>query len=158
MKAHHKCLIRKQLEKTTTRIACIRNISRPAKGWLRAVREALGMSSKQFAHRLGVSPPRVTALEQSEQNGAVTIKTMQRAAESLDSIFVYAIIPRESFSATIHGRAESLVHKRMNQVNHSMLLENQQLSANELQDSYNAEVEKVIREMPTELWEDNDGI
>jgi len=52
----------------------------PVKGWLRSIRMALSMSSKQFASRLGVSPPRITALEKSEQSGSATINTMRQAA------------------------------------------------------------------------------
>ena len=39
---------------------------RPPAGWIRAVREALGMSSASFAERLGVSPSRVSQLERAE--------------------------------------------------------------------------------------------
>jgi len=47
--------------------------ARPPKGWLRAIRDALGMTTAQFAQRrLGVSQPRIIELEQSEVSGGVT--------------------------------------------------------------------------------------
>jgi predicted DNA-binding mobile mystery protein A len=55
---------------------------RPVKGWLRAVREALGMSGRQFAKHLRVSAPRITKLEKSEMSGSVTLNSMRQAADA----------------------------------------------------------------------------
>ncbi len=63
IKSQQKHLIREQLQKTVDRLKPICSIQRPVRGWLRRVREALGMSSKQFAECLGVSGPRITSLE-----------------------------------------------------------------------------------------------
>jgi predicted DNA-binding mobile mystery protein A len=158
MKPQQKHLIREQLEKTVGQLACMRHVQRPVKGWLRSVREALGMSGKQFASRLGVSPPRITALEKSEQSGSATINTMRQAAEALDCVFVCAVIPRENLSITIRNQAESLARSRMNRVSHSMLLEAQQLSDSELQKVFAAEVENIMRTMPKELWDKPDEL
>ena len=112
------------------------------------------MSGRQFARCLGVSAPWITTLEKKELAGAVTINTMRQAAEALDSVFVYAVIPRESLAAIVRKRAEALATKRLARVSHSMLLEAQQLSDTEQQKAFAAEVESLIREMPRELWED----
>ncbi len=155
MKLQQKHLVREQLEKTVERLACMRDIQRPVKGWIRSVREALGMSGRQFARRLSVTPPRVTNLEQSELSGSATINTMRQAAEALDSVFVYAVIPRVDFTVIIRKRAESRAKNKMNRVSHSMLLEGQQLSGPEQQKAFEAEVEKLMLTMPKELWEDH---
>ena len=154
MKPLHKKLIQEQLDATLVRLACMRDVQRPAKGWLRAIREALGMSGRQFARRLGVSAPWITALEKKELTGTVTINTMRQAAESLDCVFVYAVIPRESLEAIVRKRAEVLAEKRLARVSHSMLLEAQQLSDTEQQKALKAEVEALIRDMPKELWDE----
>lgn len=156
MKSQQKHLVREQLEKTVSHLACMRHVQRPVRGWLRSVREALGMSGKQFADRLGVSPPRITALEKSEQSGSATINTMRQAAEALDCVFVYAVIPREDLHTTVRKQAESLARSRMNRVSHSMLLEEQQLSRSEQQKAFAAEVEKIMQTMPKELWDKPD--
>ncbi len=65
MKPRHKILVREQLEATLGKLACMRSVHRPAKGWLRAIREALGMSGKQYARRLGVSAPWISNLEKN---------------------------------------------------------------------------------------------
>lgn len=158
MKTNHKQLILNQLEQTLDRLSCLRGVQRPAKGWLRAVREALGMSGRQFAQRLGVSPPWVTNLERKELSGSVTIKTMRQAAEAMDCVFVYALLPRESLSAILRKRAEELARKRMVSVSHTMLLEGQDLSATEQAKAFESEVEALLRDMPKELWDTHDGI
>ena len=48
---------------------------RPSRGWIRAIREALGMTTGQFAKRLGVHQPRVIELERGEASGNITIKS-----------------------------------------------------------------------------------
>ncbi|MEN8188379.1 MAG: mobile mystery protein A [Thermodesulfobacteriota bacterium] len=158
MKPQQRHLVRKQLEKTLTGLSSLQRTPRPTGGWLRAIREALGMSGRQFAHRLRVSPSRVTNLEQSERSGGVTLKSLQQAAHALDCVFVYAVVPRKSLSATIHKRAESLAQHRLQRVAHTMLLEEQQLSPDEQRQAFEAEVERLMLEMPKELWEELDGV
>jgi predicted DNA-binding mobile mystery protein A len=155
MKAIQKRLITEQLEKSLERMSCMRSVQRPPKGWLRAIREALGMPGKHFARRLGVSPPRINRLEKNEINDSATLKTMRQAAEALDCVFVYGIIPKESLTSSIRKRAESLAGKRLSRVSHSMLLEHQQLSEDEQRQVFEREVEELIRSMPKELWEDH---
>jgi predicted DNA-binding mobile mystery protein A len=158
MKPEHKTIIREQLEATLSRLSKAAKTRRPSRGWLRAVREALGMSSKQFANHLGVKPPRITALEKDEMSGAVTIKKMQEAASALECDFFYALIPRENLTSTIRKRAESLAITRLQRISHSMLLESQQLSDSEQKKVINSEVEEILRKMPKELWEDHGRI
>ena len=92
----YKLIARQQLDKTLSGYAVARQTSQPAKGWIRAIREALGMSGKQLANRLNVSQPRISKLEQDEVSGVVSLKTMRQAAEAMDCVFVYAIVPRTS--------------------------------------------------------------
>ncbi len=158
MKPKHKRLIREQLETTMDKLSCMREVQRPAKGWLRAVREALGMTGKQFARRLGVSAPRVTVLEKDELSGGVTLNSMRQAAEALDCIFVYAVVPRESLTDIVRKRARSLACKRLARVSHSMLLEAQQLTGEEQRKMLASEIEELTRNMPKELWEDHDAV
>lgn len=158
MKSSQKRLIQQQLDSTLARIWCMRDAQRPARGWLRAIREALGMSGKQFARRLSVSAPWITTLEKNELAGSVTIKTMRQAAEALDCVFVYAVVPRDSLADIVRRRAEILAQKRLAMVSHSMLLEAQQLSESEQQKALAQEVNALIQEMPKELWEDDHGL
>jgi len=149
----HKLLARQQLDRTLSGFAAAKQTALPLKGWIRAIREALGMSGKQLAVRLQVSQPRIPRLEQDEVTGAVSLKTMRQAAEALDCVFVYAIVPRSSLEETVKMQARRAAEARMQRAAHTMLLEAQSLSAEEQQQSFESAVEDLVREMPKELWE-----
>ncbi|QSV44701.1 mobile mystery protein A [Geobacter benzoatilyticus] len=152
MLPNRKRLVLEQLGKTLSRFAGVQSVSPPARGWIRAIREALGMSGVQFAARLGVKPPRVTILEREELSGTVTMKTMRQAAEALDCVFVYALVPRTSLEETIRRQAEGVARERLSRASHTMMLENQQLSEEEMKQALDAAVEELVRAMPKDLW------
>jgi predicted DNA-binding mobile mystery protein A len=152
MQARHKLIIRQQLDKTLASLKTA-NTQVPVKGWIRAIREALGMSGKQLAQRLGVSQPRIPRLEQDELTGSVTLKSMQQVAEALDCTFVYALVPHTSLEDTVRSQARIVAQGRIEWVAHSMLLEAQSLSAEEQQATLKATIDELVREMPKELWD-----
>lgn len=149
----YKQIVRRQLDVTLSLFAAAKGVQPPAKGWIRAVREALGMSGRQLASRLTVSQPRVHKLEQNEPAGGVTLKTMRQVAEALDCTFVYALVPRSSLEETVRTQARLVAAERLQRVSHSMLLEAQGLSAEEQQASLEAAIEELVRETPTDLWD-----
>lgn len=154
MKAKHKQIARLQLDATLSLFSGIRTVQPPARGWIRAVRESLGMSGKQLAQRLKVSQPRVHRLEQDEPSGALTLKTMRQAAEALDCVFVYALVPRRSsLEETVREQARLVATERLQRVGHTMLLEAQGLSGKEQQASLDAAIEELVRETPKDIWE-----
>ncbi|MFH2122675.1 MAG: mobile mystery protein A [Pseudomonadota bacterium] len=153
MDTKYKQIARRQLDATLARFGEIKGVQLPPKGWVRAVREALGMSGKQLARRLKVSQPRVHKLEQSEPSGALTIKTMRQVAEALDCVFVYALVPRSTLEETVRTQARAVAGERLQRVSHTMLLEAQGLSAQEQQASLEAAIEELVRETPKDLWD-----
>jgi predicted DNA-binding mobile mystery protein A len=127
---------------------------RPPKGWLRAVRDALGMTTKQFAGRLGVSQPRIVELEQSEVSGRVTLNTLQRAAEALGCRFVYALIPDKPLAETVRERAEFIARQRQAGVEQTMRLEDQSVKGKTASaDLRRRFVEELLRR-PARLWDE----
>src|SRR5215217_7999866 len=68
--------------------------ARPHGGWVRAIRDALGMSAADLAERMGVTQSTVARLESSERDGRIQLDTLQRAADALDCDLVYALVPR----------------------------------------------------------------
>jgi predicted DNA-binding mobile mystery protein A len=115
----------RHLDKRFAALRPLANSSRPPKGWLRAIRDALGMTTIQFARRLGVSQPRITELEQSEVSGGVTLHTLQQAAEALGCRLVYAVIPEKPLAETVRERAALIAERQLASVEHSMRLEDQ---------------------------------
>ena len=97
----------------------------PVRGWIKAVREALGMTTEQLGKRLGVRQPSVVAVEQSEAKGTIELATLRRVAAALDCTLVYALVPNTPLEAAVRGRARAFLRGRRAPVEHSMLLEGQ---------------------------------
>lgn len=58
--------------------------TRPPSGWLRAIREASGITRPQLSRRLGVSQQTLAGLEQSEANGSIRLESLRKLADALD--------------------------------------------------------------------------
>jgi predicted DNA-binding mobile mystery protein A len=98
---------------------------RPARGWIRAIRDALGMTAEQLGERLGVSQPSVQRLELSEAEDTIQLKTLRRAAAALDCELVYALVPRRSLRDTYDRAARPVARRELGQISHSRALEDQ---------------------------------
>jgi predicted DNA-binding mobile mystery protein A len=147
-----KKLIRKQLDASLQRLSPLLEITAPPKGWIRAIRDALGMTGKQLANRLGVAQQAVARIEKEELAGSVTIKTMRRIAECLDCVFVYGFVPRTSLEETVARQAKKVAAQRLAQASQTMGLENQALSRRENERALSDLVDELIRTLPSTLW------
>ena len=127
---------------------------RPTNGWVRAIRDALGMSSRQLARRMGVSQSAVTQLEQSEANGGVRLDSLRRAAAAMDCELVYALVPRTSLDETVRRRAQSLAMRDLAAVDHTMKLEGQGIGQAALSERVDEYATRLLQE--GRLW-DEDG-
>ncbi len=125
----------------------------PRGGWVREIRRAIGMTTLQLAKRMEVTPSTVSALEKSEAGGAVTLKSLRRAADALDCELFHVLIPRRPLSAMVESRARLVARQRVDQVAHTMRLEEQSLTARELQDQYKDLVRELSEHPTKELWE-----
>ncbi len=124
----------------------------PPKGWIRAIRDALGMSGAQLGRRMGVKAQSVADIEKSEASGAIQLKTLRRAAEALDCAVVYALIPRSSLKNMVEGRARELARRKIIGVAHTMDLEAQGLSREEREEQIESYIHDHLRER--DLWGD----
>jgi predicted DNA-binding mobile mystery protein A len=97
----------------------------PARGWIRAIRDALGMSGDHLGKLLGVRRQSLADIELSEAKGTITLDTLRRAAAALDCTLVYALVPNTSLQATVETRARALAHTTLAATAHTMALEDQ---------------------------------
>lgn len=147
-----KKLIREQLDASLQRFSPLLDITTPSKGWIRAIRDALGMTARQLSERLGVTQQSVARIEKEETSGSVTIKTMSRIADSLDCVFVYGFVPRTSLADTIGRQAKEVAIRRLSIASQTMSLENQSLSREENEKAISDMVDELIRTVPSNLW------
>lgn len=97
----------------------------PPKGWIRAIRDALGMSSEQLGRRLSLRSQSIDDWEKTEANGSIQLATLRRAADALDCTLVYALIPKTSLEETVQSRARRIAMRELRRVAHTMKLEDQ---------------------------------
>jgi predicted DNA-binding mobile mystery protein A len=126
----------------------------PPKGWLRAIRNALGMTTAQFARRLGVSQPRIVELEQSEAAGSVTLHTLQRAAEALGCRLVYALVPERPLADIVNDRAKLVAERQSASVEHTMRLEDQAVQGKTARTGLRRQLLGELMRHPARLWDD----
>jgi predicted DNA-binding mobile mystery protein A len=124
----------------------------PPKGWGRAIRDALGMTGVQFARRLGIRPQSVEALEKSEANGSIQLKTLRRAAEALDCTLVYALVPNTSLEGAVRERARKIAIHDLGRVAHTMKLEAQGTGDANLEARIDGYIRDVLKER--DLWKE----
>ncbi len=151
-----KKLMRKQLQESLSDFSKPARKPAPPQGWIRAIRDALGISSRVLANRLGCRRENVTSLERREKSGAISLATLAKVAQELDCKLIYCLVPHESLDTILEKQARSIAKKRIALVNHSMKLEQQGLSAIQLQQQEDDLVKELLEANPKQLWETNE--
>ena len=124
----------------------------PKGGWLRLIREALGMTTAQVARRLGVAQQAVAKFERNEAAGKITLKSLARVATALGCKLTYAVVSKEPLSEMQRARARALAEALTKPVAHSMKLEAQGVSVRALQRQRKLLAEELLRGNPRKLW------
>ena len=95
----------------------------PAKGWLRAVREAVGLRQSEVAARIAVRRQSLAQFERSEEKGSISIESLRRAAGAMDCELVYFVIPRgEAGSFAGLARRHDPSQRHLRATDQSMML------------------------------------
>ena len=124
----------------------------PRGGWLRTIREALGMSAAQLAGRLGVTQQAIVNFERNEAAGKITLQSLQRVAQALDCRVVYALVPNKPLAQMRQERALALADQLVRPVAHSMKLEAQGVSDRETQRQRKELAGEILRSSARKLW------
>ena len=117
------------LDKKIFDLKSAKNIVPQSSGWIKTVREAIGMTVSQLAARLGVTQPRITKMESNEDN--LKLSTMKKAAEAMNCEFVYYFKPRTTFQNLVDEQAQKKAVEVLKTVNENMALENQEIAEDE---------------------------
>lgn len=132
----------------------IGQMARPSRGWVRALRDALGMTSAQLGKRMGVSQPRITELEKAELHGNITLKSLERAAEALGCRVVYALVPMQPLTQTLDERAQTVARKQLASVDQTMRLEAQGVDDGERHRQAIQHLTSELLRRPARLWDE----
>lgn len=153
MKPQERAVARRKLDK---RLMQLHNAdyARPPSGWVKAIREALGMTTAQLARRIGVSQPRVVEIERNEKTGAITLDSLERAARALDCELVYALVPRQSLEEMVNNRAMKRARNQLAHASHSMALEDQAVTSDDAQEQLRQLARQILDKPGSGLWND----
>lgn len=125
----------------------------PRGGWVRAVREALGMTQSQLAARLRIARQSLQDLERAEANRRITLNSLDRLAKAMDCRVVYALVPgKGSLDDVRTRRAQALADAMLKPTEHSMKLEAQGVSARESKRQRQILADALLRGSPRKLW------
>ncbi len=140
---------RRSLDEKLKSFRASRAVVPPKSGWVKAIRESLGMTSQQLAERMGIQQSGVSLLEQREVDKKVTLETLQRAARAMGCELIYALVPRESLEKVVDEQSMITARKILEKTLHTMDLEQQQVGK--------AETDLHLHELATELKNKLDG-
>jgi predicted DNA-binding mobile mystery protein A len=123
--AENKARAREALDDRLSALGPASSYATPRLGWVRAIRDALGMTAAQLAARMGVTAPAVRSLEKNEIEGGARLSSLRRAAEAMDCTLVYAFIPSASLQETVERQAAAVLGEQLSRVHQTMTLEAQ---------------------------------
>lgn len=144
MRTGYRNLRLKQLDRSLKPLRAARLVPRPRDGWIRALRQGLGLSSGELARRMGTSRQLPLQLEKAEADDRITLKSLRTIAGALDCDLVYALVPRaNSLQESIENRAFSEAKSRVLKVEHSMALEDQ--AVGRIDEAVESETRRIVR-------------
>ena len=133
-----------QLDRSLEPFVGSHSVSRPQRGWLRAVREALGITIREIARKMRKTPQTVASFEKSEAADRITLQTLRHYAEAMDCELVYAIVPKAgSLKKLAENRAQKKAESDVRAVEHTMTLEDQ--ATNGIQDKIELETKRILK-------------
>lgn len=128
---------------------------RPRAGWLKAVREALGMTSQQLAKRMKLkNHASILKFEKGEVDGSITLDVLERSAQALGCKLIYAIVPESgSFDDLVEARARAVASDVVKRVSHSMKLENQATAKSQQMNQVSELAAELKEKLDSRLWD-----
>ncbi|MBL7544544.1 MAG: mobile mystery protein A [Bdellovibrionaceae bacterium] len=143
---------RKSLDEKLRSFIHLRSIINPKSGWVKAIREALGMTTSQLAHRMGIQQSGVTLLEQREVDKKITLETLERAAHALNCDLVYSLVPKKSLQKIVDDQATRVAKTILARTTHTMQLEMQEAGVEETKLHENELANEIKNKLDSRLW------
>ncbi|HRE12632.1 MAG TPA: mobile mystery protein A [Usitatibacteraceae bacterium] len=137
------------------KLARLANEPRPAAGWARVIREALGMTRDQLALRLGVRGTSVATLERNEATGAITLESLDRLARGMGCKVVYAIVPADggTLDEAVRRRAADVATEQIARARRKLGPEEQRMDRKQQKELLEATVATLLEGPRRNLWD-----
>lgn len=143
-----------QLNGKMLAFASLQKVAPPPTGWIKAIRNAIGMSMLQLGKRLSITKQSVQDIERREKDGSISIKALREAARALDMQLIYGFVPNDgSLEALIDRKAKELATQIVQRTSNSMKLEDQENSKQRIEKAIEERATIIKNEMPKTLWD-----
>lgn len=146
-----------QIQQLNTKMlayASLQKVAPPPTGWIKAIRNAIGMSMLQLGNRLSITKQSVQDIERREKDGSITIKALREAARALNMQLVYGFIPNDgSLELLIERKAKELATQTVMRTNNTMKLEDQENTKQRIEKAIQERTTIIKTEMPKTLWD-----
>ena len=126
----------------------LRAVHAPSDGWMRAIREALGLPIRSLAARAGLSNTAALSAERNESRGTISINQLRRMAAALDC----ELVPRRDLGTVVDEQAEKLAREEVLGVAHSMSIEDQRPVDEFLRKQIDARKRQLLDGSWSRLW------
>jgi predicted DNA-binding mobile mystery protein A len=143
-----------QLNEKMDQLNGMQHVIVPPIGWIKAIRNGIGMSMEQLGKKLSITKQGVMDIEKREKEGAITIKSMQEIAKAMDTQFVYGFVPNAgSLEEMIETRALEIASKIVERTSTTMKLEDQANSKERIEKAIKERASEIINKTPKILWD-----
>lgn len=127
--------------------------STPKTGWIKVIRQALGMTSYQLAKRANCTQSNIMALERREKAGTISINSLNQAAKAMNCRVVYFFVPEKTLNQVMDDQAHLIAKKQLQAVSHSMALEQQAITKQQTKEQEDSLAKELLNGNPKHLWE-----
>lgn len=143
-----------QLNEKLAQLTDLQHVIVPPIGWIKAIRNGIGMSMEQLGKKLSITKQGVMDIENREKEGAITIKSMQEIAKAMDMKLVYGFVPNEGdLEQMIETRAIEIAKKIVERTSNTMKLEDQANSKERIEKAIKERASEIINNTPKILWD-----
>lgn len=153
MKKTFRKLMREQVQEKTDMYANILDQQPPSAGWISTIRNALGISMRALAKKMGCTQANIAALEDRERKGTITLESLNQVAAALNCRLVYGLVPIKPINEILEDQARLVARKRMRIVNQTMALEDQALTKSQLRSQENNLAQQILEGPTNKLWD-----
>ena len=146
-----------QIQQLNTKMlayASLQKVAPPPTGWIKAIRNAIGMSMLQLGNRLSITKQSVQDIERREKDGSITIKALREAARAVDMQLIYGFVPNDgSLELLIERKAKELATQIVMRTNNTMKMEDQENTKQRIEKAIQERTTIIKTEMPKTLWD-----
>lgn len=152
MRAFTQRLKRRQIDEVLATARTLQHLLTTRSGWIREIRDAIGMTGAQLARRMQVAPAAVAQFEKREREGTITLESLRKCAHALDCELIYVFLPRTTLTQMVDQRVHAHARHSVESVDRTMGLEGQATGKQYKREQLARLVAEYEETPPRDLW------